>query len=68
MRFSDKPKRRPTINITSLIDVLFLALPLVDPQTKLFDAGDVTSRLPVNSLPARLDLLFQFAHVFDIRA
>ena len=46
MRFSDKPKRRPTINITSLIDVLFLLLTFFLVTTTFIEQAALKVELP----------------------
>jgi biopolymer transport protein ExbD len=46
MQFLDRPRRRPTINITSLIDVLFLLLTFFLVTTSFIDQSALKIELP----------------------
>ena len=46
MRFKDKPRRKPTINLTSLIDVLFLLLTFFLVTTTFIEQSALKVELP----------------------
>jgi len=65
MRLQDAPKRRPAVNMTSLIDVLFLLLTFFLVTTQFMDQSALKVELPAMSHADRVQQVRRFVLNID---